>query len=91
LVYWFATVPWSHHLLLADVISCGIFAYLMIMQCQGSRRNSDCQNEGIVSVEFLDGPRWQCAECAQYAKICSEILEPIDRETIANLKKLSNG
>jgi len=61
----------------------------MIMKCYGSRINPDCQNDGAVSLEFLDGPRWQCTECAQHAKICSEILEPIDREIIANLKKLS--
>jgi len=57
------------------------------MKCDGTRMFENCQNEATTEVVMLHGDKKQlCGRCADYIKMCSEILEPIDREIIRNLE-----
>jgi len=61
-----------------------------IVKCQTTRMHEDCQNEATTEVTMLHGNKVMlCDRCAKYMQICSEILEPIDREIIRNLQELS--
>ena len=47
----------------------------------------DCQNEGIIEYTNLYGEvSLVCFRCKKYSEMCSEILEPLDRQIIRNLQ-----
>ncbi|MFA5766446.1 MAG: hypothetical protein WC919_00795 [Candidatus Paceibacterota bacterium] len=60
------------------------------MKCDGTRMFEYCKNEAITEITMLHGNVVHlCDRCAKFTQICSEILEPIDREIIKNLQELS--
>lgn len=60
------------------------------MKCDGTRMFENCKNDATTDIPMLHGNILHlCDRCANYMKMCSEILEPIDREIIRNLRELN--
>jgi hypothetical protein len=60
------------------------------MKCQTTRMFENCKNDATTEITMLHGNKVHlCDRCAKYMQICSEILEPMDREIIKNLQELS--